>query len=99
MINKKINKDNNENYFISFTPEAQKFFYNHKISKILNQKKHLDFFFNQNEYASSVFDLKSRGYCVIKNFFSKSLIKKLLRKKNCSLECELLNYLTKTLLF
>ncbi len=82
MINKKINKDNNENYFISFTPEAQKFFYNHKISKILNQKKHLDFFFNQNEYASSVFDLKSRGYCVIKNFFNKSLIKKLSQRTN-----------------
>jgi hypothetical protein len=80
MIQKKIKKDNINNYFVSFTPKAQNFFLEKKIRKISNQKKFNNFFFNQNTFLENVSELNTNGFTIIKNFFDKKTIQKISQK-------------------
>lgn len=80
MLAKKIKKDNVNNYFISFTPEAKKFYYQKKINRIKGQSDLKDIFFNQNKYAENIAELEVNGFTIIKNFFNKKEIEKLSNK-------------------
>jgi hypothetical protein len=75
MITKKIKKDTELNYSVSFTPEAKAFYYKKKITRIKNQLVLKDPFFNQNKYAAHIAELELNGFTIIKNFFKKNQIK------------------------
>ena len=73
----KIKKDKIENYFLSFKPQAQRFYLEKKIKKIQLQKPIYDIFFNENQYLQHISELNLNGYTIIKNFFDKKIIKKI----------------------
>lgn len=80
MIRNKIKKDKINNYFISFTAEAKKFYYQKKVNRIKNQSSLKDIFFNKNKYSENIAELEVNGFTIIKNFFNKKQINKLSKK-------------------
>lgn len=76
-MNKTIKKDKTENYFLSFKPQAQRYYLDHKIKKIKSQKSTYDIFFNDNEFLDNIAELNLNGFTIIRNFFDKKTIKKI----------------------